>query len=96
MPGYAAMLLPPWRAAAPGGQEREVAVLIAGDVRRRDRAAGRAVSADREDARQPREDQGGRADRARLAVLACQDGLAALPARDDEIIASTGARQSSR
>jgi hypothetical protein len=47
---------------------------------RRDRAAGRA---------QP-------ADRAQLVVLACQYGLAALPARDDEITSSTRARQSSR
>jgi hypothetical protein len=36
------------------------------------------------------------ADRAQLAVLASQDGLAALPARDDEITSSTRARQSSR
>jgi hypothetical protein len=61
-----------------------------------DRAAGRAQCADRADARQPRDDQGGRAGRAWRVVLACQDGLAAVPARDDEIISSTGARQSSR
>lgn len=36
------------------------------------------------------------ADRAQLVVLACQYGLAALPARDDEITSSTRARQSSR
>jgi hypothetical protein len=33
---------------------------------------------------------------AMLLVLACQYGLAALPARDDEITSSTRARQSSR
>jgi hypothetical protein len=33
--------------------------------------------------------------RARLVVLACQDGLAALAARDDQITSSTCARQSS-
>jgi hypothetical protein len=63
---------------------------------RRDRAAGRAQPADRGDARLPCDDQGGRADRAQLVVLACQYGLAALPARDDEITSSTRARQSSR
>jgi hypothetical protein len=42
------------------------------------------------------DDQGGRADRARLVVLACQDGLAALPARAEEISCSTCVRQSSR
>jgi hypothetical protein len=36
------------------------------------------------------------ADRAPLVVLACQYGLAALPAKDDEITSSTRARQSSR
>ena len=46
--------------------------------------------------RLPCDDQGGRADRAQLVVLACQYGLAALPARDDEITSSTRARQSSR
>jgi len=93
----AAMLLPPWWAAALSGRKREVVALIArGDARRRDRAAGRAQSADRGDARQPRDDHGGRADRAQLVVLACQYGLAALPARDEEITSSTRARQSSR
>ena len=38
----------------------------------------------------------GDAERAQLVVLACQYGLAALPAREDEITSSTRARQSSR
>jgi hypothetical protein len=41
----------------------------------------------------PGDDHGGRADRARLVVLAGQDGLAAVPAREEEIISSSCARQ---
>ena len=38
----------------------------------------------------------GARDRARLVVGACQYGLVAFPARDDEITSSTDARQSPR
>ena len=96
MRDHAAMLLPPWRAAALSGREREVVALIGRGMPGAGIAQRVVLSPLTVETHVGRAMTKAGADRASLVVLACQYELAALPASDDEITSSTRARQSSR
>jgi DNA-binding CsgD family transcriptional regulator len=94
--GHAAMLLPPSRAAALSGRAREGVALIAGAMSSAGIAQRVVLSPLTVTTHAGRAMAKAGADRARLVVLAGQRGLAAFPARDDQITSRTCARQSSR